>query len=161
MRTTPLLKDLRRFAITLCLFSLVSIVAATTIHAQSPAREISMMISADDIVSISRSKEIPRNEFDDDYWGQFEVLIPKDRFPVPAPNCKKNIILRMSGVAPKDLSRSAKLNARWDLFQSLHAIKEGRRKEPVEVSIALGPYMKTKKDGSHALEYCNAFFKLK
>jgi hypothetical protein len=136
------------------------IAAVATIHAQSPAREITMIIAADDIVSISRSKEIPRSEFDNDYWGQFEVLIPKDRFPVPAPNCNKNIILRMPGVAPNDPSRSANLDACWDLFQSLHAVKEGK-KESILVYVASGPYMKTKKDGTRELEYCNAFIKLK
>jgi hypothetical protein len=85
MRPTPVRKDLRRLAITFCVFSLVSIVSAATIHAQSPAREITMNVTADDIVSISRSKEIPRSNFDGDYWGQFQVLIPKERFPVPAP----------------------------------------------------------------------------
>jgi hypothetical protein len=81
-----------------------------------------MMISADDIVSISRSKEMPRSEFDDD-WGQFEVFIPKEHFPVAAPNCRKNIILRMPGVSHEDPLRSAKLDARWNLFQSLYAVK--------------------------------------
>jgi hypothetical protein len=160
MTITPVRKDLRHLAITVCMCFLASIVTIATIHAQSPSSEISMKITADDIVSISRSKELPRNEFDDDYWGQFEVLIPKERFPVPAPNCKKNIILRMPGVSPNDRSRSAKLDARWDLFQSLYAVKEGK-KESILVYIASGPYMKTKKDGAGELEYCNAFIKLK
>jgi hypothetical protein len=160
MRTTPARKGLCRLRVTLCMLSLASIVALTTSHAESPAPEITMNVTADDIVSISRSKEIPRSEFDNDYWGQFQVLIPKERFPVPAPNCKKNIILRMPGVAPDDPSRSAKLDARWNLFQSLYAVKEGK-KESILVYVAPGPYMKTKKDGTRELEYCNAFIKLK
>lgn len=160
MRTIPVRKNLCRVTIALCIFSLASILGVATIHAQSPARELSVMITAKDIVSISRTKEIPRSEFDDDYYGQFEVFVPKDHFPVPAPNCKKNIILRMPGVAPNDPSRSAKLDARWDLFQYLHAVKEGK-KESILVYVASGPYMKTKKGGTRELEYCNAFIKLK
>jgi hypothetical protein len=156
MRITPGWKDLRRLAIKVCMCFLASIIAVATIHAQNPPREISMVIHADDIVSISRSSEMPRSEFDDD-WGQFEVFIPKKRFPVAAPNCRKSIILRMPGVPHEDPSRSAKLDARWDLFQSLYAVKEGT----ILLYIASGPYMKTKKDGTHELEYCNAFIKLK
>jgi hypothetical protein len=47
------------------------IAAVATIHAQSPAREITMIIAADDIVSISRSKEIPRSEFDPAVSGDY------------------------------------------------------------------------------------------
>jgi len=149
-----------RLAITLCIFFLLSVSALVTSHAQNPPREISMMITADDIVSISQPKEVSRSEFDNDSWGQFQVLIPKGRFPVPAPNCKKNVILRMPGVAPDDPSRSAKLDARWDLLQSVYAVKEGK-KESILVYVASGPYMKTKKDGTRELEYCNAFIKMK
>ena len=142
-------------------FLLVFLLGASTVSAQSPARDITMTITSAHIVSISQPKEISRSDFDNDSWGQFQVLIPKGRFPIAAPNCKKNIILRMPGVAPDDPSRSAKLETRWNLFQSLYAIKEGKRKEPVQVTIASGPYMKTKKDGTRVLEYCNAFFKMK
>ena len=159
MRPTPDRKYFRRLAMTLCIFSLLFGATLVTVCAQNPPREISTIITADDIVSISQSKDIPRAEFDDD-WGQFQVLIPKERFPVSAPNCKKNIILRMPGVAPDDPSRSAKLDARWDLFQSLYAVKEGKR-ESILVYVASGPYMKTKKNGARELEYCNAFIKLK
>jgi len=40
------------------------------------------------------------------------------------------------------------------------AVKEGK-KESILVYVASGPYMKTKKDGTRELEYCNAFIKLK
>jgi hypothetical protein len=160
MRPMPERKYLRRLAITLCIFSLLFVTTLVTSRAQNPPREISMMITADDIVSISHPKEISRSEFDKDSWGQFQVLIPKGRFPIPAPNCKKNIILRMPGVAPDDASRSAKLDTRWDLFQSLYAVKEGK-KESILVYVASGPYLKTKKDGARELEYCNAFIKTK
>ena len=159
MKATPVRKGVCALAITLFMFFLASVVAATTIHAQNAPREATIAITADDIVSIDRPKEIPRSKFDDDYWGQFQVLIPKERFPVPAPNCKKNVIFRMTAVAPDDPSRSAKLSARWDLFQSLHAVREGE-KESILVRVASGPYMKTRKDGTRVLEYCNAFIKL-
>ena len=100
-----------------------------------------------------------RSAFDFD-GGQFQVLIPKEHFPVPAPNCKKNVIFRMPWVSHEDPLRSAKLDARWDIFQSLYAVKEGK-KVSILMYVASGPYMKMKKDGTRVLEYCNAFIKVK
>jgi hypothetical protein len=140
------------------MFLFVYVVPAAQVHGQA-ASDITVTLTANDITSISLPKEIERSAFDFD-GGQFQILIPKERFPIPAPNCNKNVIFRMPGVPHEDPSRSAKLDARWDLFQSLHAVKEGK-KESVLVYVASGPYMKTKKDGARELEYCNAFIKLK
>jgi len=135
------------------------VVPTAHVHGQAAHQDITVTLIANDITSISLPKEIERSAFDFD-GGQFQVLIPKEHFPVPAPNCEKNVIFRVPWVAHEDPLRSAKLDARWNLFQSLYAVKEGKR-ESILVYVASGPYMKTKKDGTRELEYCNAFIKLK
>jgi hypothetical protein len=159
VRPTRVRKRLGALAIVLLMVPFVYVVPATHIHAQSIAGDIVVTLTASEIVSISLPKEIERSAFGFD-GGQFQVLIPKERFPIPAPNCNKNVIFRMPGVPHEDPSRSAKLDARWDLFQSLYAVKEGK-KESILMYVGSGPYMKTKKDGTRELEYCNAFIKLK
>ena len=149
---------LSSFAITVSIFLLACGLAVKTVHGQAIPSDLSVELIAGDIVSISLPKQTERGAFDFD-GGQFQILIPKGRFPVPAPNCKKNVIFRMAGVSHEDPSRTAKLDARWDLFQSLYAVKEGK-KESILVRVASGPYMKTRKDGTRVLEYCNAFIKL-
>ncbi len=159
MTATMRPERLSALVIVLLMFAFAYFVPATHVHGQAAHHDITVTLTANEIVNISLPKEIERSAFDFD-GGQFQILIPKERFPIPAPNCNKNVIFRMPGVAHEDPLRSAKLDARWDLFQSLYAVKEGR-KESILVYVASGPYMKTKKDGTRELEYCNAFIKLK
>ncbi len=159
MRMTLVAKRLSVLVTVLLMSACVYVVTPAHVHAQGAAPNITVTLTATDIVSIGIPKSIERSAFDFD-GGQFQVLIPKERFPIPAPNCRKNVIFRMPGVPHEDPLRSAKLDARWDLFQSLYAVKEGK-KESIPVYVASGPYMKTKKDGTRELEYCNAFIKLK
>lgn len=114
----------------------------------------SFRIGPHEIVRISPGNVIDRKQFDED-WGQFEVRVPKSRFSVPAPNCRKNVILRMPGVPPDAPGREQQLEWRWRLFQALHAAAQGEG-PPVEVEIARGPYMSLK-PGGPVLQYCNAY----
>lgn len=79
--------------------------------------------------------------------GQFEVLVPKEYFPIAAPNCNKNIIIRM----PYS-NQEAKKRA---LYNKLLA------SESVLVTLELNPYMKvlTKQPLRIELQYCNVFFR--
>jgi len=96
-----------------------------------------------------------REAFERD-WGQFEVRIPKQRFPIPAPHCRKNVIFRMPGVVPSAPDREKQLAASWQQFQSMHQLAAGML-EQVEVAIASGPYMRRDRRGRPVLQYCNAY----
>lgn len=82
--------------------------------------------------------------------GQFEVYIPKKYFPISAPNCKKNIILRMPGIYSSS-------NKKETLY------KELLNNQEKTVVIELNPYLKVKQKEPLILElkYCNVFFRHK
>lgn len=122
---------------------------------ENTRRGIVVKLSRQDIASIMPGHDTSREAFDKD-WGQFEVRIPKKRFPVPAPNCRKNVILRMPGVAPNVRGRDKQLQHRWQQFQSLHELWNGRL-DNMELRIASGPYMRADKRGGLVLQYCNAY----
>ena len=79
--------------------------------------------------------------------GQFEVFVPKEHFPIAAPKCKENIIIRM----PHSKSESKKRA----LFDSLSASKS------VTVTLELNPYINVLKTSPLEIElqYCNVFFR--
>jgi hypothetical protein len=117
----------------------------------------SITLTTQDIVKVTPGSAVTREQFEEE-WGQFEVLVPKQSFPIPAPNCRKNVILRMPGVTPNAPSREQQLAARWDVFQAVHALREGKRSQ-VEFELASGPYLKTDKQGRLRLQYCNAYIR--
>lgn len=119
-------------------------------------RELVISLSREDIVRIRPNRDTTQASFDRD-WGQFEVLVPKERFPIPAPNCRKNVILRMPAVGPDAPDRERRVEWRWTLFRALHDLASGRIEE-VETALLPGPYMKTDGSGRPVLEYCNAYF---
>lgn len=94
--------------------------------------------------------------------GQFQLLIPKRQFPLPAPHCRKNIILRMPGTNRTESGAEWRLALRWHLFQTVHAVAEGKIDHvdiPIQVKHSPGfaPYMRVDKHGHAELEWCNAF----
>lgn len=147
------------------LITFIGLLAATSFaHAadnKASRMEMSFTLTQQNIASIDTQKDKNRKAFEADY-GQFEVYIPKGMFPVPAPNCKKNIILRMPGTSPDAPSAKQKLELNWQLFQSIHAVIEGKLAS-VEVSIevkhspGIAPYMRLDKQGNPVLEWCNAY----
>ncbi len=134
------------------------LVSAAAAHAGNPARpSLLFKLGRQDIASIEPKQGISRKEFDEGD-GQFEVLIPKERFIIPAPNCRKNVILRMWGVRSDASDRGEQLRFRWQLFQSIYAVARNER-DHVDVAIQVGPaaYQRINKHGQRELEYCNAF----
>jgi hypothetical protein len=121
----------------------------------SSASDTVVNLTRQDLAKITPGQSISREAFDSD-WGQFEVRIPKKRFPVPAPNCRKNVILRMPAVPEKAEERDKQLEYRWRQFQSLHELSAGKV-DHLEVRIASRPYMKTDQHGRSTLKYCNAY----
>lgn len=82
--------------------------------------------------------------------GQFEVLIPKAIFPIPAPNCRENIIVRMP--------YSGQTERKKALYDQL---LEG--KVSTTVTLELNPYVAvtTTEPPTFTLTYCNVFFRHK
>jgi len=79
--------------------------------------------------------------------GQFEVFVPKSYFPIDAPNCNENIIIRMPYSANEKRKRA--------LYDALLSSKD------VTVTLELNPYIKvlSKAPLQVELEYCNVFFR--
>ncbi|REL26303.1 hypothetical protein DXX93_06710 [Thalassotalea euphylliae] len=82
--------------------------------------------------------------------GQFEVLIPKAIFPIPAPNCRKNIIVRMP--------YSANTQRKKALYDQLLAGQVS-----TTVTLELNPYVTVTNTEplNFTLTYCNVFFRHK
>jgi hypothetical protein len=102
--------------------------------------------------NIDFSKAIPfRNED-----GQFEVRIKKEKFPIPAPHCKNNILLRMP-------SSSEKASDEIKMKQKIHSKVVELKSNPVQtlrVRIDLNPYVTVKQKNPFVgeLQHCNVFF---
>lgn len=81
--------------------------------------------------------------------GQFSVLIPKEKFPIPAPNCNKNIIVRMPYSQNEDKKRQ--------LYEDLKSSRT------TTVVLELNPYVRvlTGDKEQFELTYCNVFFRHK
>lgn len=114
-------------------------------------------LTAQDIVAIAPEASISEEEFAK-RWGQFELRIPKSRFPLAAPNCRSTIILRMPGRDPDAADSERQLRQRWDLFQSLWKIV-AQKTGGLDAVLATSPYMRRPRQGGYELEYCNAYFR--
>ena len=84
--------------------------------------------------------------------GQFEVLLKKSAFPIQAPNCNSNLILRMPWVPP-----DVDLTLKYQLYQSILAVYLGHS-EQVSVVLELNPYVQESQQGIE-LTQCNIFFR--
>ena len=138
-------------------------VTASFAHAEAnkaSSKEMLFNLTQQNIVAIEPGKEISREKFEQGMGGLFEVRIPKKLFPIPAPHCRENVILRIIGVDPDSPDSKMKLEFRWQLFQSLQAVMEGRI-AGIDVPLDTGPYMKFDKQGNPALEWCNAYINAK
>jgi len=98
--------------------------------------------------------------------GFFQILIDKKEFPIPAPHCRKRIILRMPSSstylatpAEKVLSERS-IQLKTALFNKVKEVAAGKLKE-LKVVIELNPYVKVVTENPLKLEldYCNVFFR--
>lgn len=79
--------------------------------------------------------------------GQFEVYVPKEHFPIAAPNCNENIIIRMPYSELEAKKRA--------LFDSLVA------SQTITVTLELNPYINILSSSPLEIElqFCNVFFR--
>lgn len=93
-------------------------------------------------------------------WGQFELRLPVQGFPVAAPNCKDEIRLRWVALTPDATGRGAQLQARWKLLERIKALQAtGSSAAPELLALDLRHYTRRNKAGHLQLQYCNAFVK--
>ena len=125
-------------------------VVTTTAKSGKQYYHLAYTINADNMVKID---QLTKQQFDE-AGGQFEVFLNKQKFPISAPKCKSNIILRMPW---SDESNHA-LEAKYALYQQLTAQKPGAAGKGVTVYIELNPYVKKQGD-AFSLTQCNVFFR--
>ena len=113
-----------------------------------PYYHLSYVLNSENLlkVEVYSSQEFEQN------GGQFEVELEKSTFPIPAPNCKSNLILRMPWVPP-----GADLSVKYKIYQAILAVHLAQA-ETVSVVLELNPYVKETHQGIE-LTQCNIFFR--
>lgn len=84
--------------------------------------------------------------------GQFELSVNRSAFPVSAPHCHGDIIVRMPWV-PSTVDVSKK----YQLYQKILAIADSKQGE-INLAIELNPYVEKTNEGLQ-LQHCNVFFR--
>jgi len=92
--------------------------------------------------------------------GQFTIRVRAARFPVPAPSCRGDLVLRMPWTAPGVPEAERKVAAKAALLDRLLALEhtpEGR----VPVVLELNPYVRVMSQSPLTLQLtqCNVFFR--
>lgn len=149
----PFLAVMRAAAISLGTVSISCAQAQDPVS--GPAAAPTFTLTADNIASILPPRNTSESEFSR-RWGEFEIRVPKGRFPLPAPHCRSTVILRMPARVPGRRSSAERLRLRWELFQSIWQIVADRHGE-LTLTLAQEPYTRRGLDGKYTLEYCNAY----
>ena len=107
-----------------------------------------------------RTPASPGASFQPREGGQFEVMIRKTAFPIPAPGCPRLITLRMPWTNPAAPAAQAAIQEKQALFARLDEMRRGLRAS-VAVGIDLKPYVKQSPGPQPNLELtaCNVFFR--
>jgi hypothetical protein len=84
--------------------------------------------------------------------GQFEVQLEKSVFPIHAPNCNSNLILRMPWVPPGN-----DLTTKYQIYKAILAVHLAQAGK-VSVVLELNPYVQ-QTDLGIELSQCNIFFR--
>lgn len=90
--------------------------------------------------------------------GQFDVLIAKNKFPVAAPNCKSEIILRMPWTNSEHEYFGPSIEKKYEVYRSILEILRRDEGKKLDVYIELNPYVGFR-DGKLQLTQCNVFFR--
>ncbi len=90
--------------------------------------------------------------------GQFEVLIKKSMFPIDAPSCKSNIILRMPWSNPGVTNYELFIDEKYEIYNEIRRVYEADEIYSIDVVIELNPYV-ILDSGDLKLTQCNVFFR--
>jgi hypothetical protein len=90
--------------------------------------------------------------------GQFEVLLKKAEFPIDAPYCKSDLILRMPGTDPDYVDSKMFVEEKFDIYNAIRNIQQSEKNSSKDIYVELNPYVKIK-NGEFQLTQCNIFFR--
>lgn len=107
-----------------------------------------------DVIDFGQSDRVARS------GGQFELKLHREKFPVPAPNCRGPIILRMPWTSPQAIEAKKKIAAKEHLLRRILML-ENHPNEAVSVVIELNPYVEvvSRTPLKVQLTQCNVFFR--
>jgi len=113
-----------------------------------PYYHLSYELNSENLLQLEQytSQEFEQN------GAQFEVILEKSTFPIKAPNCKSNLILRMPWVPP-----NTDLSSKYHLYQAILAVHM-RKVDSVSIVLELNPYVRKTEQGIE-LTQCNIFFR--
>jgi hypothetical protein len=114
---------------------------------------LSLALKAD-VIEFAQSDRVARS------GGQFELRLRREKFPVPAPNCRGPIILRMPWTSLQSVEAKKKIAAKEDLLKRIWAL-EKHPTEVLPVVIELNPYVEVVSNTplKVQLTQCNVFFR--
>jgi hypothetical protein len=125
--------------------------------AAEPKQEtMQVKLAAADIVAVGPDKSMSRKQFDEAF-GEIGIVVRRDKFPLPAPNCKHDVMVRLPELDKGNAA--AELNRRWATFQQIQASLD--KSKPLELTLITKPYLKPNAAGKYELSYCSAYFLLK
>jgi hypothetical protein len=118
-----------------------------------PYYHLSLKLKAE-IIDFAQSDRVSRS------GGQFELKLRREKFPVPAPNCRGSIILRMPWTSPRARGAKEKIAAKEELLKRIWAL-ETHPNEVLPVVIELNPYVEvvSRTPLKLQLTQCNVFFR--
>jgi len=118
-----------------------------------PYYHLRMELTAEEI-DFKQSDRVARS------GGQFEIRLRREKFPVPAPNCRGPIILRMPWTSLQSVEAKKKIAAKEDLLKRIWAL-EKHPTEILPVVIELNPYVEviSRTPLKLQLTQCNVFFR--
>ena len=103
-------------------------------------------------IDLFTKKEIERN------GGQFQLLIKKEAFPISAPKCKSDLILRMPWTDSYLTNGQKFINEKNHVYSAIRDVFNSAQNDSLDVYIELNPYVK-RKNGEYELTQCNIFFR--
>jgi hypothetical protein len=105
---------------------------------------------------------LPKKANDPAYNGQFEILLKKQNFPIPAKNCKGNLILRMPSNFDDTESEKKAIKEKVTLYNEIMKVYNDNKKS-IDIIIELNPYVSVVSKNPIKLELnnCNIFFRAK
>jgi len=92
--------------------------------------------------------------------GQFEIRLRPQRFPIPAPRCHGELILRMPWTPPDVQDADAKIEVKRQLLARIRALAEAPG-DVVTVVLEMNPYVEVVSRDPLRLQLtqCNLFFR--
>ncbi len=90
--------------------------------------------------------------------GQFELLLNKSEFPISAPNCKSDLILRMPWTNSEITNSDLFIQEKYEVYKNIKNLTDSGRINSMDIYIELNPYVEFTEE-ELILTQCNIFFR--